>query len=116
MRLLIWLVLACPVFGQSSGSASATPERALLWVIPSDHPELKVILRLDGLPDDYRFELWNDGDGPVITKEQLLQAIALIAAGTKQTPEKFCTLGARGKILNYPCRIRPTLSAARTRK
>jgi hypothetical protein len=51
MRLIIWLLLACPVFSQSSGSASGAPEPALQWVIPSDHPDLKVILRLDGLPD-----------------------------------------------------------------
>ena len=116
MRHIIWLLLACPVFGQSSGGVSAPPEPALPWVLPSDHPDLKVIMRLDGLPDYYRFEFWNEGDAPVITKEQLLEAIALVTGAPKQPAEKFCVLGAGGRILNYPCRVRPTLSAARTRK
>jgi len=116
MRLVICLLLACPVFGQSSTGVSATPEPALHWIIPSDHPDLKVILRLDGLPDYYRFEFWNEGDAPVITKEQLLQAIALVTGDNKQTEERACALGPRGRILNYPCRVRPVLSAARTKK
>ncbi|HTR68352.1 MAG TPA: hypothetical protein VMH85_21405 [Terriglobales bacterium] len=116
MRLIICLLVACPLFGQSSGSASAAPEPALQWVIPSDHPDLKVILRLDSLPDYYRFEFWNDGDAPVITKEQLLEAIALVTGAPKQPAEKFCVLGTGGRILNYPCRVRPTLSAAGAKK
>lgn len=116
MRLIIWLLLACPLFGQSSGNASAAPEPALQWVIPSDHPDLKVILRLDGLPDYYRFEFWNDGDAPVVTKEQLLEAVALVTGAAKQPAGKFCVLGPGGRIMNYPCRVRPTLSAARTKK
>jgi len=116
MRLVILLLLASPVFGQSTGAVSAAPEPTLQWVIPSDHPDLKVILRLDTLPDYYRFEFWNDGDAPVITKEQLLEAIALVTGAPKQPAEKFCVLGAGGRILNYPCRVRPTLSAAGAKK
>ena len=116
MRLIILLLLASPVFGQSTGAVSAAPDPALQWVIPSDHPDLKVILRLDSLPDYYRFEFWNDGDAPVITKEQLLEAIALVTGAPKQPAEKFCVLGTGGRILNYPCRVRPTLSAAGAKK
>ena len=115
MRLIILLLLACPVFGQSSGS-SAAPGPPFAWIIGSDHPDLKVIMRLDNLPEYYRFEFWNDGDAPVVTKEQLLEAIALVTGAPKQPAEKFCVLGAGGRILNYPCRVRPTLSAVRTKK
>ena len=116
MRLIICLLLACPLFGQSSTAGSAAPEPAFHWVIPTDHPDLKVIMRLDSLPDYYRFEFWNEGDAPVVTKEQLLEAIALVTGATKQTAEKFCVLGPSGRILNYPCRVRPTLAAVRTGK
>ncbi|HKA00238.1 MAG TPA: hypothetical protein VKE70_27190 [Candidatus Solibacter sp.] len=116
MRLIICLLVACPLFGQSRDSAVAATDPPLRWVIPSDHPDLKIILRLDGLPDYYRFEFWNEGDATVITKEELLQAIALIKGETKQTAERFCRLGPSGRILNYPCRVRSTLSATGARK
>jgi len=116
MRFIVWLLLACPVFGQSSGGVSAPPDPLFKWIIGSDHPDLKVILRLDGLPDYYRFEFWNDGDAPVVTKEQLLQAIALVTGEPHQNPERYCVLGTRGRIMNYPCRVRPALATARARK
>ena len=116
MRLLVSLLLACTLSGQSSSGVSTAPEPAFAWIIATDKPDLKVIVRLDDLPDYYRFEFWNRGEAPVITKEQLLQAIALLAAENKQAAERFCAIGPGGRILNYPCRIKPTLSASRARK
>jgi len=122
MRLVIMLLLGCTLLGQSSGSGqcsddvSASPRPASAWIIPSDHPDLKIIMRVDGLPDFYKFEFWNGGDATVITKEQLLKTIDLVTRETNQSPERFCTSDAQGRILNYPCRIKPALSAARTKR
>jgi hypothetical protein len=82
-RGMIYLLLACPAFGQSSCGDSAAQEPAMQWVIPSDHPDLKLILRLNGLRAYYRFDFWNRGDAPVITNEQLLEAITLVTGATK---------------------------------
>ena len=116
MRLLISFLLACTLSGQSSSGVSTAPEPAFAWIIATDDPDVKVIVRLDDLPDYYRFEFWNEGDAPVITKEQLLEAIALVTGAPKQPAEKFCVLGTGGRILNYPCRVKPSLSAAGTKK
>ena len=116
MRLAISFLLACTLAGQSSSGVPSAPEPAFAWIIATDNPDLKVIVRLDDLPDSYRFEFWNRGEAPVITKEQLLQAIALVTVETKQSPERFCAIGPGGRILNYPCRVKPTLSAARTKR
>ena len=116
MRFIVWLLLACRLFGQSAGGASAPSAPLFAWIVGSDHPDLKVILRLDSLPAYYRFEFWNGPDAPVVTKEQLLEAIALVTGEPHQDPERFCVLGPHGRILNYPCRVKPSLSAAGTKK
>ena len=68
---------------QSSGSATAAPAPGLQWVIPSDHP-------------------------PVITKEQLLEAIALVTDAIKQPAEVLCP-GPWGEDLglSLPCQDDP---------
>ena len=85
MRVYILLLLASTLFGQTAPVASGESAPAFAWIIPTDNPDLKVIMRLDGLPDYYRFEIWNGGDAPVITKEQLLDAIALITELYRRT-------------------------------
>jgi hypothetical protein len=105
----VCIILASGVFGQmrvpSTADVPSSPWPPS-WVIPPDPGEFKIILRLDTLPDEYRFEFWNNGDVRVITKGQLVRAIAILPDKLGQTPEKFCTLGAQGRILNYPCRVK----------
>lgn len=105
----VCIILASGVFGQmrvpSSADIPSSPWPPS-WIIEADSGELKIILRLDTLPDEYRFEFWNNGDVRVITKGQLVHAIALLPDELGQMPEKFCILGAQGRILNYPCRVR----------
>jgi hypothetical protein len=116
MRLTLFLFLAGTLFGQSSTGISAGTQPAPGWLITTDMPDIKVVIRLDSLPDAYRFEFWNNGDAPVLTKEQILQAIALMNDKTKENPEKVCVLGPHGQILNYPCRVKQTLTAARRKQ
>jgi len=116
MRLVLLSFLAGTLFGQSAADISAELHPAPDWIITTDTPSIKIVIRLDTLPDEYRFEFWNNGDAPVVTKEQLLKAIALLSDTSDKNPEKFCVLGARGQILNYPCRVKHTLTAARKRQ
>jgi hypothetical protein len=115
MRFVLLSFLTCTLFGQSSTDISPEPQPAPEWIMTTDKPAAKIVIRLDTLPDNYQFEFWNNGDAPVLTKEQILKAVALLSEASKENVEKSCVLGARGQILNYPCRVKPTLTAARKR-
>jgi hypothetical protein len=77
------------------------------WMVESDHPDKKVIVRLDTLPDDFVFEFWFGGDAPHITKAQLAEALEMYQARRVQS-DKPCVLTQQGGILNYPCKVRNT--------
>jgi len=116
MRFVLLSFLTCTLFGQSSTDISPEPQPAPEWIMTTDKPAAKIVIRLDTLPDNYQFEFWNNGDAPVLTKEQILKAVTLLSETSKENVEKSCVLGARGQILNYPCRVKPTLTAARKRQ
>ena len=114
----VCIILASGVFGQMRvPSSTDLPPKTWppSWVIEPDAGELKIILRLDNLPNDYRFEFWNQGDLRVITKGQLVHAIALLPDEVGAMPDKFCTLGPQGQILNYPCRVKQGAATASAR-
>jgi hypothetical protein len=79
------------------------------WLVESDHPDKKVIVRLDALPDDFVFEFWFGSDAPHITKAQLAEALEMYQARRIQS-DKTCVITAQGGILNYPCKVRSASS------
>jgi hypothetical protein len=81
------------------------------WALKPDS-DSKVVLNLDQLPHDYLFEFWFGGSGPVITKDQLIEAIETVTH-EKLPPKRACVVDRGGAILNYPCIVsdKPILTA-----
>ena len=87
------------------------------WALKPDS-DSKVVLNLDQLPHDYLFEFWFDGSGPVITKNELIQAIEMVTREKLQA-KRSCLVGAGGEILNYPCILntaKPVITAQNSGK
>src|SRR5271165_2433479 len=71
------------------------------WALRPDS-DSKVVLNLDQLPSDYQFEFWFGGNGPVLTKDKLIEAIESVTHAKLQL-KRPCAIDKAGAILNYPC-------------
>ena len=72
-----------------------------VWAFKTDS-DAKAVLNLDKLPHDYLFEFWFAGDGPVLTKDKLIEAIETVTHEKLQV-KRPCAIDKAGAILNYPC-------------
>jgi hypothetical protein len=110
IAMMIALIVTSPTSAQQprdlTGIEHSTVAKAS-WLVETDHPDKKVIVRLDSLPDDFVFEFWFGSDAPHITKSQLAEALEMYQARRVQS-DKACILTAQGGILNYPCKVRST--------
>jgi hypothetical protein len=75
------------------------------WAFRTDS-DSKAVLNLDKLPHDYLFEFWFAGDGPVLTKDKLIEAIETVTHEKLQL-KRPCAIDKDGVILNYPCLVLP---------
>lgn len=71
------------------------------WALRTDS-DSKVVLNLDQLPHDFLFEFWFGGNGPVLTKDKLIEAIETVT-NSKLQLKRPCAIDKDGAILNYPC-------------
>jgi hypothetical protein len=83
------------------------------WAFKTDS-DSKVVLNLDKLPHDYLFEFWFAGDGPVLTKDKLIEAIETVMHEKLQL-RRACVIDKDGEILNYPCIVAASKPAATAR-
>jgi hypothetical protein len=65
----------------------------------------KLVVDLEPLPSDYWIEFKIGTEPPHMTKDQLLQAIAMYQAKRIQS-DATCVLAQNGAILNYLCKVR----------
>lgn len=75
------------------------------WALKTDS-DSKAVLNLDRLPHDFLFEFWFAGDGPVLTKDKLIEAIESVTH-EKVPIKRPCSIAKDGTILNYPCIVVP---------